>query len=104
MGLAHQSCQPEPSALSPEEAVKLHREVRDWTLEEKSLAREFAFDDFEEAMDFVNDVGCLAGEEDHHPEIHISYNKVKLELTTHKVEGLSKNDFIMAAKIDQLIA
>jgi 4a-hydroxytetrahydrobiopterin dehydratase len=104
MGIAHQSCQSEVSVLAPEETGRLHREVRDWTLEEKSLTRQFAFDDFEEAMDFVNDVASLASEEDHHPDIHIFYNKVKLELSTHKVEGLSRNDFVMAAKIDELVA
>jgi len=104
MGLAQQSCQPQQSPLAPEDAATLHQEVRDWGMTERSLARAFVFDDFAEAMDFVNDVACLAGEEDHHPDIHVSYNKVNLELTTHKVQGLSKNDFIMAAKIDQLVA
>jgi 4a-hydroxytetrahydrobiopterin dehydratase len=104
MGLAHERCQSQQAAVSAEEAAKLHRQVRDWVMTEAALTREFAFDDFPEAMEFVKDVATVAEEEDHHPEICISYRKVKLELTTHKVGGLTKNDFIMAAKIEELIA
>ena len=89
--------------LSQEEAADLHAQVRDWTLQEKSLARDFKFDDFQEAMDFVNDVAAIAQREDHHPDIHIFYSKVRLELSTHKIGGLSRNDFIVAARIDRLV-
>jgi 4a-hydroxytetrahydrobiopterin dehydratase len=89
--------------LSQQEATELHAQVRDWTLQETSLAREFQFDDFQEAMDFVNDVAAIAQREDHHPDIHILYSKVRLELSTHKIGGLSRNDFIVAAKIDRLV-
>jgi 4a-hydroxytetrahydrobiopterin dehydratase len=51
----------------------------------------------------VNNVASIANEQDHHPDIFISYNKVRLLLSTHKIEGLSLNDFIMAAKIDLLM-
>ena len=60
------------------------------------------FKDFKEAMKFVNKVAEAAEQEGHHPDIHIYYNKVRLELTTHKIKGLSENDFILAAKINAL--
>jgi 4a-hydroxytetrahydrobiopterin dehydratase len=56
--------------------------------------------DFRQAMDFVNSVAAIANEQDHHPDVFISYNKVQFTLSTHKIGGLSLNDFIVAAKID----
>ncbi len=107
MSLAEQRCEPchvSQQPLSQEEAGELRKQVSsEWELKENSIERQFRFDDFEEAMDFVNDVAAIAQEEDHHPDIHISYNKVRLELTTHNIGGLSRNDFIVAAKIDQLV-
>ncbi len=91
-------------ALSPEEARRLHRDIRHWALKDAVLEREFRFDDFDDAMDFVNDIAALAREADHHPDIHISYNRVRVELTTHKVKGLTRKDFALAAEIDQLVA
>ncbi len=67
-----------------------------------AISREFSFDDFKQAMIFINKVAALAEEEGHHPDIHIFYNRVKLELSTHALGGLSENDFILAAKIDKL--
>ncbi len=64
------------------------------------IKREFRFKDFRQAMEFVNSVAAIANEQDHHPDIFISYNKVQLTLSTHKIGGLSLNDFIVAAKID----
>jgi 4a-hydroxytetrahydrobiopterin dehydratase len=71
-------------------------------VEDHHLAREFKFDDFRQALEFVNEVGELAEEEGHHPDIYLSYGKVKIELWTHKINGLHENDFILAAKIDAL--
>jgi 4a-hydroxytetrahydrobiopterin dehydratase len=62
--------------------------------------KEFKFVDFIGAINFVNLVADIAEEEGHHPDIHIFYNKVRLELSTHAIGGLSENDFILAAKID----
>ena len=77
--------------------------VPGWTaLGDKKIAREFAFRDFREAMRFVNDVAGVAESEGHHPDIHIAWNKVRLELSTHEIGGLSENDFILAAKINSL--
>lgn len=66
------------------------------------ITRGFKFRDFKESMGFVNRVAELAESEGHHPDIHISWNRVRLELTTHAVKGLSDNDFIIAARIDGL--
>ncbi len=78
------------------------KEIPDWIFKTSLLTREFIYKDFEEAMQFVNKVADLAHAEDHHPDIAISYNKVRLNLSTHKIGGLSMNDFILAAKIDLL--
>lgn len=66
------------------------------------IKREFEFKNFVVAMQFVNQVADLAESKGHHPDIHITWNKVKLELFTHAIHGLSENDFILAAKINQL--
>lgn len=74
-----------------------------WKVEdEKKIEKKFKFKDFKEAMSFVNKVADLAEEQGHHPDIEISYNKVKIELTTHAIGGLSTNDFVMAAKIETI--
>ncbi|MGZ5562738.1 MAG: 4a-hydroxytetrahydrobiopterin dehydratase [Halobacteriota archaeon] len=67
----------------------------------KKIARSFRFKDFVESMHFINKVAEMAEEEGHHPDIFVSYNYVKICLTTHNIGGLSENDFIMAAKIDE---
>jgi len=67
-----------------------------------AIEREFKFQDFRAAIGFVNKVAEVAEAEDHHPDIHISWNRVTLSLTTHTIKGLSENDFIPAAKIDRL--
>ena len=69
----------------------------------KKIRREFKFKDFKEAMVFVNNVADLAEEQGHHPDISIYYSKVVIELWTHKINGLFINDFILAAKIDELM-
>ena len=72
-------------------------------LEEKKIRHEFVFKNFKEAMIFVNRVAELAEAEGHHPDAHISYNKVVLELWTHAISGLSENDFILASKIEAFL-
>jgi len=71
-------------------------------IDEKRLEKEYAFKDFKEALIFTHKVGVLAEQEGHHPDIHLSWGKVKIELWTHKINGLSENDFILAAKCDVL--
>ncbi len=98
------ACEAGTPPMTLEEAERLVEQVPGWELrpEEKKLARRFKFKDFKEAMTFVNRVADLAEEEGHHPDIYISWNRVRLELTTHAIKGLSDNDFIMAAKISEL--
>lgn len=66
------------------------------------LEREFIFKDFKQALAFTNQVGAIAEEEGHHPDLSLGWGKVKITLWTHAVDGLSENDFILAAKINQL--
>lgn len=68
-------------------------------VEEHHLQGEFVFKNFQQALDFTNKVGAIAEEEKHHPDIYLSWGKVRVELWTHKIDGLSENDFILAAKI-----
>ena len=76
----------------------------DWkVLEEKKIQRQFKFKDFKAALAFINKVGEIAEKENHHPDIRLfGYNKVEIELSTHAIGGLSENDFILAAKIEQV--
>ncbi len=84
-------------ALMPE----LHE---DWMLIDggRMLARTFTFKNFAETMTFVNKLAAIAEEEGHHPDLSISYATLSVELMTHAIQGLSENDFILAAKIDKL--
>ena len=90
--------------FSPAQAGHMRGEVHNWSLKDATITREFQFKDFCEAMIFVNKVADVAEGQGHHPDIFISYKIVRLTLTTHKIGGLSQNDFIMAARIDQLLA
>jgi 4a-hydroxytetrahydrobiopterin dehydratase len=90
--------------FSREEAEKFMKEIPAWSLEEKEITREFRFKDFRGAMAFVDSAAKIVNDEDHHPDIFISYNKVRFSFSTHKIGGLSINDFIVAAKIDALEA
>lgn len=76
-----------------------------WQLTEngKAIGRSWKCKDFLSAMDFLNQVGKVAEENDHHPDFHLTgYRNVKIEMTTHAIDGLSENDFILAAKIDEV--
>ena len=83
----------------------LHQQLKPgWkAIEEHHLEKDYAFHNFVEALAFTNRVGEIAEKEGHHPDIHLSYGKVKIVLWTHKINGLSESDFILAAKIDELI-
>ena len=96
-----QACDAGTPPLSSDAAKALSAQVPEWTLHATSIERTFRFVDFRAAIAFVNHVAELAEAEGHHPDINIDYNKVKLQLSTHKIGGLSENDFILAAKIDQ---
>jgi 4a-hydroxytetrahydrobiopterin dehydratase len=89
--------------MTKSEAENYVRKVAGWILSEdgKKIFREFTFKDFKKAMQFVNAVAELAESEGHHPDIYIFWNRVRLELWTHAINGLSENDFILAAKINK---
>jgi len=97
-------CEGDVIGLTPKRAAVFREKTPRWhlRLRNKRLEREFKFDTFRDAMNFVGKVGDLAEEEGHHPDIIVNYNKVRLDLTTHAIGKLSKNDFILAAKIDRL--
>ncbi len=96
-------CEKEVPPLSKEEADRLLGELRKgWQIKDGALYRQFDFYDFKSALAFVNRVGEVAEREWHHPDIEISFNKVKISLITHSIKGLSKNDFILAAHISEL--
>lgn len=90
--------------LTQEQYEPLLKELKlDWeVVEEKKIRHEFKFKDFRQALEFVNQVAKLAEEENHHPNIHIYYSRVVIDLTTHSIKGLSENDFILALKIEQI--
>ncbi|MGD8375870.1 MAG: 4a-hydroxytetrahydrobiopterin dehydratase [Acidobacteriota bacterium] len=91
--------------LEPEEVARLHRSVPDWeVVENHHLRRTFATADFVTALRLVNRIGELAEEEWHHPDLHLAWGKVGVEIWTHKIDGLTESDFILAAKIDRIAA
>jgi 4a-hydroxytetrahydrobiopterin dehydratase len=91
-------------ALKGSDLDAVHKIVPDWTVtEEHHVTREFKFSDFAKALEFVNRVGRLAEEQGHHPDILLAWGKVGITLWTHKINGLTESDFIMAAKIDRLV-
>lgn len=96
------ACEAGTPSMSAEQAEEMMDQVPEWELQGNKLVRRFRFKDFKEAMAFVNSVADLAESEGHHPDIYISWNRVRLELTTHAIKGLSENDFIMAAKVSGL--
>jgi 4a-hydroxytetrahydrobiopterin dehydratase len=105
--LASKKCVPCEGGVPPlgrEEIKELEKEIStDWkVLENTKLRREFSFVNYSHTMDFVNKVAKISDEEGHHPDMHVSYGKVVIELWTHVIDGLSENDFILAAKIDTL--
>lgn len=104
--LAQKKCVPCEGGMEPlakEAASELLKKVRGWELHDAvQIKKKFKFKNFKGAMGFVNRVAEIAEGEGHHPDIHIYYNRVELVLTTHAIGGLSENDFIMAAKIDNL--
>lgn len=98
-------CEGGTPPMPPSEEDKYKDEIPSWELNRDgnhSIERQFEFSDFQSAMSFVNRVADLAEDEGHHPDICINYNKVHLELSTHAAGGLTENDFIVAAKINEL--
>ncbi len=99
------ACQGGVPALKGTALNTLYRQLdHDWRiLDEQRLEKEFTFYNFKQALDFTNRVGAIAEEQNHHPDIYLTWGKVRITLWTHKVEGLTENDFVLAAKIEKLL-
>jgi 4a-hydroxytetrahydrobiopterin dehydratase len=99
------ACRRDAPTVTDAEIVELHPQVPEWELVEvegvKRLQREFAFEDFAQALAFTDAVGALAEEEGHHPALLTEWGRVTVSWWTHKIRGLHRNDFIMAAKTDR---
>lgn len=107
MNLTEKKCVPCEGGTKPLQNNKINEYLKildpDWqVIDYKSIKRKFKFTDFNSSIQFVNKLAKVAEAEGHHPDITINYNKVIIELTTHSIGGLSENDFIMAAKIEQI--
>ena len=105
--LASKKCIPCEGGVPPVkgEALKaLHDQLGDaWVVvDEHHLERSYAFPDFKEALAFTNTVGALAEEQFHHPDLLLAWGKVSITLFTHKIDGLTESDFVLAAKIEEL--
>lgn len=104
--LATKTCVPCRGGVPPlagAELETLARQVPGWeVVDGHHLRKEFRFRDFREALDFVNRIGDLAEEQEHHPDINLGWGRVGVEIFTHKIDGLTESDFILAAKVDAL--
>jgi 4a-hydroxytetrahydrobiopterin dehydratase len=104
--LAERQCVPCRGGVPPlqgDEINTLSDLLPDWeVVAEHHLRREFKFKDFREALDFVNRAGELAEAQGHHPDICFGWGKVEVTIWTHKIDGLTESDFVLAAKIDRL--
>lgn len=104
--LAQRSCVPCRGGVPPlqgEALTRLSAQVPGWqVMGEHHLHRVFTFADFRTALDFVNRVGEVAEREGHHPDLALSWGKVGVEIYTHKINGLTESDFVLAAKISRL--
>ena len=105
-GLAEKTCVPcrgGVPALKGDALTSLAKQVEGWeVVDEHHLKGLYKFPDFREALKFVNRVGELAEEQGHHPDIYLAWGKVEITIWTHKIDGLTESDLILAAKINHL--
>tara|TARA_B100001121_G_scaffold300566_1_gene310558 strand:+ start:508 stop:852 length:345 start_codon:yes stop_codon:yes gene_type:complete len=110
--LLDKKCIPCEGGVTPFDISEIHKyqkKIDGWSVvnDEKKiffLEKKFTFKNFLESQDFVNKVGKISEEEGHHPEILFGWGYAKINITTHAIEGLSENDFILAAKIDEIVS
>ncbi|HEV8320918.1 MAG TPA: 4a-hydroxytetrahydrobiopterin dehydratase [Myxococcota bacterium] len=104
--LADKQCVPCKGGVPPltaAEIVPLLAQVEGWeAVNDHHLRRTFKFPDFVTALAFVNRAGAVAEEQGHHPDLHLAWGKVTVEIWTHKIDGLTESDFVFAAKMDRL--
>lgn len=105
-GLAERECVPCRGGVPPlkgEEIKEFSTQLKDWrVVNEHHLQKTYDFRNFREALDFVNRVGELAEAQGHHPDICFGWGKADITIWTHKIDGLTESDFVLAAKIDRL--
>ena len=108
-GLSQSACVPCRSGaptLTDAEIAKFREQVPEWSVTEvagvRRIERTYAFKDVRQALEFTARVGELAEREQHHPDLHLAWGKVRVETWTHKISGLHENDFILAAKTDEI--
>lgn len=105
--LAQKECTPCKGGIPPltrDQIGPFLDQLTGWTAEKAHhLVKSYTFPDFAKALDFVNRVGRLAEQQKHHPDIYLAWGKVRLEIWTHKIDGLTESDFIFAAKADQCL-
>ena len=106
MGLANKHCVPCRGGVPPLAGAALDdlkAQLAGWeVVREHHLEKTYTFPDFQKALVFVNRAGAIAEQEGHHPDLHLSWGQVGVEIWTHKIDGLTESDFILAAKIDQI--
>ncbi len=104
--LAEKTCVPCRGGVPPltaDQIRPLQAQLKDWVVvNNHHLEREFLFSDFKTALDFVNKAGAIAEEQGHHPDIYLAWGKARFNIWTHKIDGLTESDFILAAKIDRV--
>lgn len=101
--LLQQSCQHQEQAFSPEDISAALAALPDWAVEHGKLVRTYGFKDYHQTIRFVNAIASVIHEQDHHPVLVVSYNRCIVRTNTHSVNGgLSENDFICAAKFDDV--
>jgi 4a-hydroxytetrahydrobiopterin dehydratase len=104
--LAAKTCVPCRGGVPPlagEELRGLQKQVEGWeVVNGHHLHKAYTFPDFKSALAFVNRVGEVAEEQGHHPDIYLTWGKVEITIWTHKIDGLTESDFILAAKLDEL--
>lgn len=106
--LAQKQCVPCKGGVPPLKGNAVDELARrlggDWTVvDEHHLTKTYRFKNFVEALDFTNAVGRVAEEQGHHPDVYLTWGKVRLDIWTHAIDGLTESDFILAAKCDQLL-
>jgi len=90
--------------MTPEAVAAIRGEIPAWSVvENHHLRRELSYPDFAAALAATNRVGALAEEQGHHPDLHLSWGRLVIEIWTHKIDGLTESDFILAAKIDGVV-
>ena len=110
--LANKKCVPCEGNIPPFKIEEIHnylKKVDGWTVNQDKidgfhLIKDFKFKNFVESQNFVNKIGIISEKEGHHPDIKFGWGYATIIITTHAIEGLSENDFILAAKIDQIVS